>query len=56
MNYILELYFWFQEFCCDLDGLYGDYYVWSDISECYIDVWIIFVDIEELNWLFDFVC
>jgi maltose alpha-D-glucosyltransferase/alpha-amylase len=53
MNHTSDSHPWFQESRRDPDGPYGDFYVWSDTSDRYTDVRVIFVDTEESNWTFD---
>src|SRR5271165_5526519 len=53
MNHTSDSHPWFQESRRDPDGPYGDFYVWSDTSDKYTDVRVIFVDTEESNWTFD---
>jgi maltose alpha-D-glucosyltransferase/alpha-amylase len=53
MNHTSDQHPWFQASRRDPDGPYGDYYVWSDTDQRYLDARVIFVDTEESNWTFD---
>jgi maltose alpha-D-glucosyltransferase/alpha-amylase len=53
MNHTSDAHPWFQASRSDPEGLYGDYYVWSDTDEQYGGARIIFVDTEASNWTFD---
>ena len=53
MNHTLDQHPWFQESRRDPEGPYGDYYVWRDEPDEYLDARIIFVDTEPSNWSYD---
>lgn len=53
MNHTSDQHPWFQASRSDPEGLYGDFYVWSDDNTRYEDARIIFVDTETSNWTFD---
>jgi len=53
MNHTSDQHPWFQASRSDPDGLYGDFYVWSDDPRRYEGARIIFVDTETSNWTFD---
>ncbi|WP_240930749.1 maltose alpha-D-glucosyltransferase [Isoptericola sp. BMS4] len=53
MNHTSDQHPWFQASRSDPDGLYGDFYVWSDDDTRYEGARIIFVDTETSNWTFD---
>jgi len=53
MNHTSDQHPWFQESRRDLEGPYGDYYVWSDDETRFPDARIIFVDTESSNWTWD---
>ncbi|WP_458041215.1 MULTISPECIES: maltose alpha-D-glucosyltransferase [Bacteria] len=53
MNHTSDEHPWFQASRNDPDGLYGDFYVWSDTDELYEEARIIFVDTEPSNWTWD---
>jgi maltose alpha-D-glucosyltransferase / alpha-amylase len=53
MNHTSDQHPWFQASRSDPDGPYGDFYVWSENPDRYLDARIIFVDTETSNWTFD---
>ena len=53
MNHTSDQHPWFQASRSDPTGPYGDFYVWSDTDQRYLDARIIFVDTETSNWTFD---
>jgi maltose alpha-D-glucosyltransferase / alpha-amylase len=53
MNHTSDQHPWFQASRRDPRGPYGDFYVWSETDQLYLDARIIFVDTEESNWTFD---
>jgi maltose alpha-D-glucosyltransferase/alpha-amylase len=53
MNHTSDAHPWFKESRRDPAGPYGDYYVWNDTDQRYLDARVIFVDTEESNWTFD---
>jgi maltose alpha-D-glucosyltransferase/alpha-amylase len=53
LNHTSDAHPWFQESRRDPDGPFGDYYVWSDTDQKYLDARIIFVDTETSNWTYD---
>jgi maltose alpha-D-glucosyltransferase / alpha-amylase len=53
MNHTSSDHAWFQESRNDPAGPKGDWYVWSDTNDRYLDARIIFVDTETSNWTLD---
>ena len=53
MNHTSDAHPWFQASRADPEGPYGDFYVWSDTDEKYLDARIIFIDTEKSNWTWD---
>jgi len=53
MNHTSSDHAWFQESRAEPDGPKGDWYVWSDTNDRYLDARVIFVDTETSNWTFD---
>ncbi len=53
LNHTSDQNEWFQQSRSDPDGPYGDFYVWSDSSDRYPNIRVIFVDTEDSNWAFD---
>lgn len=53
LNHTSDQHPWFQAARSDPESPYRDYYVWSDTTDRYKDVRIIFVDTEDSNWTWD---
>lgn len=53
INHTSDQHRWFQESRSDPDGPFGDFYVWSDSSDKFENVRIIFTDTETSNWAWD---
>jgi maltose alpha-D-glucosyltransferase/alpha-amylase len=53
LNHTSDQHPWFQAARSDPDSPYRDYYVWSDTTDRYQDVRIIFLDTESSNWTWD---
>jgi maltose alpha-D-glucosyltransferase/alpha-amylase len=53
MNHTSSDHPWFQESRTNPDGPKGDWYVWSDTDQRYLDARIIFTDTEQSNWTWD---
>jgi maltose alpha-D-glucosyltransferase/alpha-amylase len=53
MNHTSDQHPWFQSARSSPDSPYRDWYVWSDTSQRYLDVRIIFLDTESSNWTWD---
>ncbi|AEH11092.1 MULTISPECIES: maltose alpha-D-glucosyltransferase [Protofrankia] len=53
MNHTSDQHPWFLASRSDPDGPYGDFYVWSDTDQKFLDARIIFVDTEKSNWTWD---
>jgi maltose alpha-D-glucosyltransferase/alpha-amylase len=53
MNHTSDQHPWFQASRSDPLGPFGDFYVWSDTDERYLDTRIIFIDTEVSNWTLD---
>jgi maltose alpha-D-glucosyltransferase / alpha-amylase len=53
MNHTSADHPWFHESRNDPNGPKGDWYVWSDTDDLYLDARVIFVDTEPSNWTFD---
>jgi maltose alpha-D-glucosyltransferase / alpha-amylase len=53
LNHTSDQHPWFQAARSDPESPYRDYYVWSDTTDRYQDVRIIFLDTEDSNWTWD---
>ena len=53
LNHTSDQHPWFQASRQDPAGPYGDFYVWRDRPNEYLDSRIIFVDTEDSNWAWD---
>ena len=53
INHTSDAHPWFQASRSDPTGPYGDFYVWSDTDDRYLDARVIFVDTETSNWTWD---
>lgn len=53
MNHTSSQHPWFQASRRDPDGPWGDFYVWRDAPDAYLDARIIFVDTQTSNWSYD---
>ena len=53
LNHTSDAHPWFQQSRKDPQGPYGDFYMWSDTDQRYLDARIIFVDTETSNWTYD---
>jgi maltose alpha-D-glucosyltransferase/alpha-amylase len=53
LNHTSEEHPWFQSSRRDPDGPHGDFYVWNDDDQRYLDARVIFVDTESSNWTYD---
>lgn len=53
MNHTSSAHPWFQASRTDPTGPYGDFYVWRDKPDEYLDARIIFIDTIDSNWSFD---
>ncbi|MES1170878.1 MAG: alpha-amylase family glycosyl hydrolase, partial [Actinomycetota bacterium] len=53
MNHTSDQHPWFQASRHDRNGPYGDYYVWNDTNDKWLDARIIFTDVETSNWAWD---
>ncbi len=53
MNHTSDQHPWFQASRHDRHGPYGDYYVWTDTNDKWLDARIIFTDVETSNWAWD---
>ncbi|MGA4668539.1 maltose alpha-D-glucosyltransferase [Propionibacteriaceae bacterium Y1923] len=53
MNHTSSQHPWFQASRRDPDGPYGDYYVWRDHPDAYLDARVIFLDTHDSNWSYD---
>ncbi|MFZ1412880.1 MAG: maltose alpha-D-glucosyltransferase [Micropruina sp.] len=53
MNHTSDAHPWFQASRSDPSGPYGDFYVWRDQPEEYLDARVIFIDSISSNWSFD---
>lgn len=50
-NHCSEKHRWFQEARKDRNSPYRDYFVWTDDPKLYKEARIIFVDVEQSNWV-----
>ncbi|MGA4507336.1 maltose alpha-D-glucosyltransferase [Propionibacteriaceae bacterium G1746] len=55
MNHTSSQHPWFQASRRDPDGPYGDFYVWRDAPDAYLDARVIFIDTQDSNWSYDHV-
>lgn len=53
MNHTSSDHPWFQASRSDPTGPYGDFYVWRDRPDAYLDARIIFIDTISSNWSYD---
>lgn len=53
MNHTSDQHPWFQASRSDPAGPYGDYYVWRDAPDAYLDARVIFLDSLDSNWSYD---
>jgi len=53
MNHTSDAHPWFQESRNDPTGPFGDFYVWRDAPDEYLDARVIFIDSISSNWSFD---
>ena len=53
MNHTSDAHPWFQASRSDPDGPYGDFYVWRDAPDAYLDARVIFLDSLDSNWSYD---
>ena len=53
MNHTSDAHPWFQASRTDPTGPYGDFYVWRDAPDEYLDARVIFIDSISSNWSFD---
>jgi maltose alpha-D-glucosyltransferase/alpha-amylase len=53
MNHTSSDHPWFQASRTDPDGPFGDWYVWSDTDDRWMEARIIFLDTEPSNWTWD---
>ncbi|MCT1459467.1 maltose alpha-D-glucosyltransferase [Aestuariimicrobium sp. p3-SID1156] len=53
MNHTSSEHPWFQASRNDPEGPYGDFYVWREQPDAYLDARVIFVDTHHSNWSFD---
>jgi maltose alpha-D-glucosyltransferase / alpha-amylase len=53
MNHTSDAHPWFQASRNDPTGPYGDFYVWRDAPDEYLDARVIFIDSISSNWSFD---
>ncbi len=53
MNHTSDQHPWFQASRNDPTGPYGNFYVWRDAPDAYLDARVIFIDTLDSNWSYD---
>ncbi len=53
MNHTSDAHPWFQASRTNPAGPYGDFYVWRDAPDAYLDARVIFIDSLSSNWSYD---
>lgn len=53
MNHTSSQHPWFQASRRDPSGPWGDFYVWRDQPDAYLDARVIFLDTHDSNWSYD---
>lgn len=54
ISHTSDQHYWFKQSCEDPNGIYKDYYIWSDDNTQYSDARIIFNDTETSNWTYNY--